>query len=150
MASRNSCPEPLSREENKGRSNDCILERRDSTQLAIMSISQFFCLFVSGIGWSAMNRDFHSMMALSKEGSEFKELGLTKFLVKRQLDIPIISTTLTTFGNRALSFFKELGSLIRKLTDEPREGFFLRQRLAIAIHRANYISFIGSLISHDD
>ncbi|CAK9295129.1 unnamed protein product [Gordionus sp. m RMFG-2023] len=64
--------------------------------------------------------------------------------------IPIISTTLTTFGKYALSFFKELGSHIRQLTGEPREGFFLRQRLAIAIHKANYISFIGSLIPQND
>ncbi|CAK9298468.1 unnamed protein product [Gordionus sp. m RMFG-2023] len=62
--------------------------------------------------------------------------------------IPIIST-LTTFGKYALSFFKELGSHIRQLTGEPREGYFLRQRLAIAIHKANYISFIGSLIPKD-
>ncbi|CAK9292669.1 unnamed protein product, partial [Gordionus sp. m RMFG-2023] len=63
--------------------------------------------------------------------------------------IPIISTTLTTFGKYALSFFKKLGSHIRQLTGEPREGFFLRQRLAMAIHKANYISSIGSLFPQD-
>ncbi|CAK9289835.1 unnamed protein product, partial [Gordionus sp. m RMFG-2023] len=84
---------------------------------------------------------------------EIKELlKIAKYseISQNHLFIPIISTTLTTFGNRAFSFFKELGSLIRKLTDEPREGFFLRRRLAIAIYRANYISFMGSLIPQDD
>ncbi|CAK9298167.1 unnamed protein product [Gordionus sp. m RMFG-2023] len=84
------------------------------------------------------------------ENKELLKIAKYSEISQDHFFIPIISTTLTTFGNRALSFFKELGSLIRKLTDEPREGFFLRQRLAIAIHRANYISFMGSLIPQDD
>ncbi|CAK9297948.1 unnamed protein product [Gordionus sp. m RMFG-2023] len=63
--------------------------------------------------------------------------------------IPIISTTIGTFGKLALAFFKNLGSQISKLSEEPREGFFLRQRLSIAILKANYISFNGSLLAKE-
>ncbi|XP_065318826.1 uncharacterized protein LOC135926824 [Gordionus sp. m RMFG-2023] len=63
--------------------------------------------------------------------------------------IPIISTTLGTFGKLALAFFKNLGSQISKLSEEPREGFFLRQRLSIAILKSNYISFNGSLLAKE-
>ncbi|CAK9292432.1 unnamed protein product, partial [Gordionus sp. m RMFG-2023] len=61
------------------------------------------------------------------------------------LFIPIACSILTIFGSKALSFFKELGTRIREKTDQPKESLFLRQRLATAIIRFNYLSFISSI-----
>ncbi|CAK9304565.1 unnamed protein product, partial [Gordionus sp. m RMFG-2023] len=61
------------------------------------------------------------------------------------LFIPVACSTLTTFGSEALSFFKELGKRIREKTDQPKESLFLRQRLATAIIRSNYLSLISSI-----
>ncbi|CAK9297096.1 unnamed protein product [Gordionus sp. m RMFG-2023] len=63
--------------------------------------------------------------------------------------IHIICSTLTTYGDLAKNFFKDVGRLIRKNSGEPREGFYLRQRFAIAILKANYVYFINS-VSPDD
>ncbi|CAK9293606.1 unnamed protein product [Gordionus sp. m RMFG-2023] len=60
--------------------------------------------------------------------------------------IPIISTTLTTFGEMCFIFPRNLAFTYAN-TNEPREGFFLRQRLA---NKTNFISFIGSFIPQDD
>ncbi|CAK9290799.1 unnamed protein product [Gordionus sp. m RMFG-2023] len=97
--------------------------------------------------WSGTTLAFQTVNILEKK--ETFKIAKYSEISQEYIFIHIISTTLTTLGKYALSFFKELGSHIRQLTGEPRKGFFLRQRLAIAIHKANYISFIGSLFPQD-
>ncbi|XP_065315661.1 uncharacterized protein LOC135924531 [Gordionus sp. m RMFG-2023] len=55
-----------------------------------------------------------------------EQLKISKYteIINDHCFIPIISTTLGTFGKLALAFFKKLGSQISKLSEEPREGFF--------------------------
>ncbi|CAK9294203.1 unnamed protein product [Gordionus sp. m RMFG-2023] len=59
--------------------------------------------------------------------------------------LPLIATILTLFGSHTLTFFKELGKRISARTEDPNEGFHLRQRLAINIIKYNYLSFIHSM-----
>ncbi|CAK9291623.1 unnamed protein product [Gordionus sp. m RMFG-2023] len=59
--------------------------------------------------------------------------------------LPLIATTLTLFGSHALAFFKELGKRISTRTEDPNEGYYLRQRLALNITKSNYLSFIFSM-----
>ncbi|XP_065312798.1 uncharacterized protein LOC135922342 [Gordionus sp. m RMFG-2023] len=59
--------------------------------------------------------------------------------------LPLIATTLTSFGSHALAFFKELGKRISTRTEDPNEGYYLRQRLALNIIKSNYLSFIFSM-----
>ncbi|XP_065321236.1 actinia tenebrosa protease inhibitors-like [Gordionus sp. m RMFG-2023] len=53
-----------------------------------------------------------------------EQLKISKYteIINDHCFIPIISTTLGTFGKLALAFFKKLGSQISKLSEEPREG----------------------------
>ena len=49
------------------------------------------------------------------------------------------------WGPSAVSFVSELGRLLTLTTGEPRSTSFLRQRLSIAIQRANAASVRGTV-----
>ncbi|CAK9303010.1 unnamed protein product [Gordionus sp. m RMFG-2023] len=90
------------------------------------------------------------LLALSNQTSNLFEQNeqhkISKYseISEDHIFIPIISTTLKTFGKLVLSFFKNLVSHIRWHT-----SIQVKQRLAIAILKANYQSFNGSLLSTD-
>ena len=53
--------------------------------------------------------------------------------------------TLASWGGLSLKFLKALGKKLADNTLEPRAGFFLRQRLSVAIARGNATSVLGTI-----
>ena len=68
-------------------------------------------------------------------------------LAKTYTFIPIACETLGPINTKALSFLADLG---RRITDDPREGSFLFQRLSITVQRFNSVCFKGSFTSPPD
>ena len=55
--------------------------------------------------------------------------------------------TLCSWGELSLKFLKELGRRLADNTQEPRAGYFLRQRLSVAIARGNAASILAAMDS---
>ena len=58
---------------------------------------------------------------------------------------PISVETLGQWGSTSLKFLKSVGRKLAEVTGEPRSGYFLRQRLSIAVSRGNASSCLGTL-----
>ena len=48
-------------------------------------------------------------------------------------------------GPDSMSFLKELGYRIRRVTGEPQSFVFLMQRLSVAVQTGNAVSVLGTL-----
>ena len=49
------------------------------------------------------------------------------------------------FGTEAISFIKELGLRLKKMTGEPSSRHYLIQRLSVAMQRGNAAAILGSM-----
>ena len=58
---------------------------------------------------------------------------------------PVVIETLGQWGPLSFEFVKEIGRRMTVQTGEPRSGYFLRQRLSIAVVRGNAQSIIGTM-----
>jgi len=58
---------------------------------------------------------------------------------------PVACCTLGSWGESSLRFLKELGRKIAAVTQEPRAGYYLRQRLSVAIARGNATAVLGAI-----
>ena len=63
---------------------------------------------------------------------------------QRHIFRPVACCTLGTWGEQSLIFLKEIGKRIATVVDDPRAGYFLRQRLSIALARGNCRSIMGT------
>jgi len=59
--------------------------------------------------------------------------------------IPLAMETLGSWGPQCKDFISEVGRRITRVTGEPKETAYLRQRLSVAIQRGNAISCRGTL-----
>jgi len=59
--------------------------------------------------------------------------------------MPVAVETLGAWDEASLSFIRELGCRITRVTGDRRETSFLLQRLSVAIQRGNAIAFHGCL-----
>jgi hypothetical protein len=81
-------------------------------------------------------------MAATRKESKYAELSVTHTF------IPIAMETLGPVSNKALTFLRELGRRLTRVTEDSRETSFLFQRLSIAIQRFNAVCFAGSFIDN--
>ena len=58
---------------------------------------------------------------------------------------PLGFETMGHWGPTTVEFVKELGRLLAQATGEPRSTAFLRQRLSVAIQRANAAAVRGTV-----
>ena len=69
------------------------------------------------------------------------------------LFVPIAIETLGPINEAGHSFLFELVRRLSKISDDPRESFFLFQRIAILIQRFNEVAFRGTFdveTGHDE
>ena len=69
------------------------------------------------------------------------------------LFVPIAIQTLGPINVAEHSFFFELGRRLSTISDDPRESFFLFQRISILIQRFNEVAFRGTFdaeTGHDE
>jgi len=59
--------------------------------------------------------------------------------------VPVAIETLGTWGGEAAALVAEIGRRQAVATGEVRAGFFLRQRISIALQRGNAISVLGTI-----
>ena len=58
---------------------------------------------------------------------------------------PVALENTGAVGPDSMSFLKELGHRIRKVTGEPQSFVFLTQRLSVAVQTGNAVSVLGTL-----
>ena len=78
-------------------------------------------------------------LAEEKKKSKYSDLE------SNYIFVPLGFETMGHWGPSAVSFVSELGRLLTLTTEEPRSTSFLRQRLSIAIQRANAASVRGTV-----
>ena len=67
--------------------------------------------------------------------------------------VSIAIETLCPINEAGHSFLSDLGSCLSTISDDPRESFFLFQRISILIQRFNEVAFRGTLdveTGHDE
>jgi hypothetical protein len=64
--------------------------------------------------------------------------------------VPLVFETLGSWGHQCIAFVNDLGRRLTQVTGEKLEGFYLRQRLSIAIQRGNSIACRGTLHSESE
>ena len=67
--------------------------------------------------------------------------------------IPFTVETLSPVNEAGDSFLAQVGKLLSSMSDDPRETFFLFQRISVIIQRFNEIAFRGTFIEescHDE
>ena len=67
--------------------------------------------------------------------TKYRELDATHIFV------PIAIETAGTWGKQATELIEEIGRRCKLETEDPKETIYLYQRIAIAIHRGNALSF---------
>ncbi len=60
---------------------------------------------------------------------------------------PVSVETLGIWGTETLKFLKELGRKLSDKSDDPRSGYFLRQRLSVCVARGNTQSVLATIPS---
>ena len=78
-------------------------------------------------------------IAENNKTKKYKDL-LSSYIFK-----PIACCTLGSWGTDSLKFIKEIEKRISNLNEDPRAGYFLRQRLSVAVARGNYTSIVETL-----
>lgn len=66
-------------------------------------------------------------------------------ILQNHFFVPFCVETFGPWGEKAKSFFKELGEKIKSACHEPRASSFLMQRISLAIQRGNAASVLGTL-----
>ena len=67
--------------------------------------------------------------------------------------IPVVIETLGPTNEAGDSFLAQVGKLLLSKSDDPRETFFLFQRISVIIQRFNVLAFRGTFIEescHDE
>jgi len=59
--------------------------------------------------------------------------------------VPVAVETLGPWNDEGLALIAEIGRSTSMITADPREDFFLFQRISVAAQRKNAASFTGSL-----
>jgi len=59
--------------------------------------------------------------------------------------LPVAVETLGPWNDEGLALIAEIGRRTSLITADPREAFFLFQRISVAVQRGNAASFTGSL-----
>ena len=68
-----------------------------------------------------------------------------KYMSTCHLFTPVVIETLGQWGSTSLRFLKQVGRRMSATTYDKRAGYFLRQRLSIAVARGNAQSIIGTM-----
>jgi hypothetical protein len=66
-------------------------------------------------------------------------------LQDRYIFQPVAVETLGSWGPSSLIFLKDLGKYLNEKSDDPRAGYFLRQRLSVAVARGNAAAIISCM-----
>ena len=77
--------------------------------------------------------------AEQRKSAKYSELSATHHFAA------VACCTLCSWGESSLKFLKALGKRLSDSTQEPRAGFYLRQRLSVAIARGNAASVLGTI-----
>ena len=85
-------------------------------------------------------RDTKDRAGAAAEKAEASKMRKYEALQPRYILTPVAFETTGVGGPMTMKFVKDLGRRIRSVTGDPREGEFLRQRLAVAVQRGNAIS----------
>ena len=76
---------------------------------------------------------------------EKRKIETYKNLSPCYLFSPVVIETLGQWGPLSFNFVKAIGRRMADQTGEPRSGYFLRQRLSIAVVRGNTQSILGTM-----
>lgn len=76
---------------------------------------------------------------------EVRKRSSYSFLSHTHIFMPIVIETFGRWGEESFQLAKEIGKRLHIKTDDPRSGYFFRQRLAIAVARGNTQSVLGTL-----
>lgn len=90
---------------------------------------------------------YKSAVVPSSVAAEAENLKRHKYqsLTDRFLFEPLAIETSGVFGPSSCNFIREIGARLRQSTGDPREGFWFRQRLAMAVQRGNAWSIIAAV-----
>ena len=71
-------------------------------------------------------------------------------ITRTHIFVPVAVETLRPINADGLSIFEQIDDRLSSVTGEPRESFFLFQRLSVLVQRFNTIVFRGLFISGTD
>ena len=77
--------------------------------------------------------------------AEDKKVAKYAYLDSVHSFTPVAVETAGVFGPRALTFVKELGRRLIKISGDNRSRLYLFQRLTVAIQRGNAVSVLGTI-----
>ena len=98
----------------------------------------------SNVNNSAVAPGNAALKAEKAKRRKYAELG-TRFRFE-----PIAVETAGVFGVSTASVVSEIGRLITGVTGEPRETFWLEQRIGLAIQRGNAFSILAAALGRQD
>ena len=75
--------------------------------------------------------------------AEEKKINKYSCFSKQFHFVPIAIETLGAWGKNGLSLIQEIGKRLTRVTDDPRETTFLKQRISLAIQSGNAATILG-------
>ena len=101
----------------------------------------------SYVAVSAQVTDSAAQAAAERKVSKYTGLPASHLVVSIAIE------TLGPINEAGHSFLSELGRRLSTISDDPRESFFLFQRISILIQRFNEVAFRGTFVAetgHDE
>jgi len=87
--------------------------------------------------------------AAAAEAAAVRKMKKYTDLARHHLFYPLAFETMGPINSAGLDFISDLGRRIFHVTEDPRETFFLFQRISVAIQRFNSVAFSNSFIHMD-
>lgn len=101
---------------------------------------------VSTLAASYLSRTVRAARAAAEVAAD-KKRDIYSSLVPHYIFVPLAFETMGCWGSEALTFVKELGRRLQERGNDARSGYYLMQRLSIAIQRGNATSVMGTFAS---